>query len=283
MVEDSKTGEKKERIVFNGPSVDEVCLLEMCADTGIGSFVTRDATCYDININDTRERYENIKLFEFTSERKAMSMVVKHPTKANKAICFVKGADSSVFPMCKGYSREALKDVVLPETEGANLKIVEKEVEKMAKKGLRTLLYGMKEIDWDGSRDPYDLTCEEVESDLVLLAATGVEDLLQELVKECIEDFREAGISVWMLTGDKGLTALEIGVSCGLIPQDRQEMREDISHQVTNTNALVTDMAINDDLQPGESVTKVLMFEDDDNDATVLFEKIKKFLTQVEG
>jgi len=50
------------------------------------------------------ESYEQIKLFEFTSERKAMSMVVKHPTKPNKAICFVKGADSSVFPLCKGYS-----------------------------------------------------------------------------------------------------------------------------------------------------------------------------------
>jgi len=40
-----------------------------------------------------------------------------------------------------------------------------------------------------------------------MLAVTGVEDLLQDDVKSCIEDFRHAGISVWMLTGDKGLTA----------------------------------------------------------------------------
>jgi P-type E1-E2 ATPase len=52
---------------------------------------------------------------------------------------------------------------------------------------------------------------------LTLLAATGVEDLLQENVKECISDFRKAGINVWMLTGDKGATAKEIGVSCGLV------------------------------------------------------------------
>ena len=188
----------------------------MCADTGIGYFNTRDATCYDITIDEQKERYENIKLFEFTSERKAMSMVVQHPTKANTAICFVKGADSSVFPMCKGYS--AARDFVAKDSVTAELKGVEKTVEAMAKKGLRTLLYGMKEIEWDGSRDPMDLTVEEVESDLMLLAATGVEDLLQERVKECIEDFRAAEISVWMLTGDKGLTALEIGVSCGLIP-----------------------------------------------------------------
>ena len=99
---------------------------------------------------------------------------------------------------------------------------VEKSVEAQARKGLRTLLYGMKEIVWDGTRDPLDLPVEEIECDLRLLAATGVEDLLQENVKECIEDFRAAGISVWMLTGDKGLTAKEIGVSCGLIPPENE-------------------------------------------------------------
>lgn len=77
----------------------------------------------------------------------------------------------------------------------------------MAKKGLRTLLYGRKEIEWSSSRDPLDLTVEEVECDLTCLAATAVEDLLQDRVKECIEDFRDAGMSVWMLTGDKGETA----------------------------------------------------------------------------
>ena len=46
-----------------------------------------------------------------------------------------------------------------------------------------------------------------VESDLILVGATGVEDLLQQNVKKCIEDFRQANIKVWMLTGDKGETA----------------------------------------------------------------------------
>ncbi len=134
----------------------------------------------------------------------------------------------------------------------------------MAKKGLRTLLYGMKEIDWDGSRDPLDLPVEEIECDLTLLAATGVEDLLQENVKECIIDFREAGISVWMLTGDKGLTALEIGVSCGLIPQERQDMREDQDGNLpTVNNNLATEQNINDDGASGKG-QKVLMFEDTD-------------------
>lgn len=94
-----------------------------------------------------------------------------------------------------------------------------RSVDVMAKKGLRTLLYGMKEIEWDGTRDPLELHVSEIECNLTVLAATGVEDLLQERVKECIEDFRLAGINVWMLTGDKGETAREIAVACGLIPQ----------------------------------------------------------------
>jgi len=52
---------------------------------------------------------------------------------------------------------------------------------------------------------------------------TAVEDLLQEDVAACIKDFRLAGIKVWMLTGDKGETALEIGLRCGLY--DRQSMQ----------------------------------------------------------
>ena len=168
----------KEVVVYNGPSVDEVCLLEMCADTGIGFFNNRDATSYKITINGQVEEYEQIKLFEFTSERKAMSMVVKHPTKPGKAICFVKGADSSVFPMCKGYGNKQNLPGMEMDNPNRNLAQVEKSVEAMAKQGLRTLLYGMKEIDWSEALDAFDLQVEEVESDLTLLAATGVEDLL---------------------------------------------------------------------------------------------------------
>lgn len=215
-LKDERKGHEED-LVYNGPSVDEVCLLDMAAKTCIGKFLTRDSETVSITLNGKTEQYGLIKTFEFTSERKAMSVMLQHPTE-QKAICFVKGADSSVFPMCTGYYPSQKSEL---ERDSGNDKIreIEKSVERMASKGLRTLLYGMKTIPWDGTRDPVEVDVKEIECDLTLLAATGVEDLLQENVKECIEDFRDAGISVWMLTGDKGLTALEIGVSCGLIPQ----------------------------------------------------------------
>lgn len=53
----------------------------------------------------------------------------------------------------------------------------------------------------------------ELESELFLLGATALEDKLQDGVPEAIEDFRNAGIKVWMLTGDKLETAENIGFS----------------------------------------------------------------------
>ena len=57
----------------------------------------------------------------------------------------------------------------------------------------------------------------EVETDLELVGSTAIEDKLQEDVKDTIEGFKETGIKVWVLTGDKVETAINIGYSCGLL------------------------------------------------------------------
>lgn len=50
----------------------------------------------------------------------------------------------------------------------------------------------------------------EIEQDLTLLGATGIEDKLQEEVEETIISLKSAGITVWILTGDKRETAINI-------------------------------------------------------------------------
>ena len=69
-----------------------------------------------------------------------------------------------------------------------------------------------------------DLTDEEIESNIDLLGVTGLEDLLQDDVNQCITDFRDARIKVWMLTGDKAETAFSIGISCGLIDMSKHKI-----------------------------------------------------------
>ena len=53
---------------------------------------------------------------------------------------------------------------------------------------------------------------KDIEKDFDILGVTAMEDLLQDRVKDCIQDFRDAGIKVWMLTGDKGDTAHQIAL-----------------------------------------------------------------------
>ena len=56
---------------------------------------------------------------------------------------------------------------------------------------------------------------EELEVERVYLGVTGVEDTLQNNVAIAVEGLKQAGIKVWMLTGDKIETACCIGISSG--------------------------------------------------------------------
>lgn len=58
---------------------------------------------------------------------------------------------------------------------------------------------------------------DELEHELTYLGSTAIEDLLQEDVPNTIKDLMNAGIKMWVLTGDKQETAIEIGKSCNII------------------------------------------------------------------
>lgn len=58
---------------------------------------------------------------------------------------------------------------------------------------------------------------DEIEDELEVVGATAIEDKLQQDVTETIQALKDAGIKVWVLTGDKIDTAINIGYSCGLL------------------------------------------------------------------
>ena len=62
-----------------------------------------------------------------------------------------------------------------------------------------------------------DEVAEVIERDFELMGSTAIDDLLQEDVGKTIYDLRSAGIQVWVLTGDKVETAINIGYSCKLL------------------------------------------------------------------
>lgn len=103
-----------------------------------------------------------------------------------------------------------------------------------AKEGLRTLLLTKKELNsydygiWnqkfeEANKAIYEReekvakVSAELEVDLDLVGATAIEDKLQDEVAETIQALKSAGIQVWVLTGDKVETAINIGFSAGLL------------------------------------------------------------------
>jgi phospholipid-transporting ATPase len=111
-------------------------------------------------------------------------------------------------------------------------------LEEYASEGLRTLCLAMREIPDDefqqwyqifdkaattvgGNRaDELDKAAELIEKDLYLLGATAIEDRLQDGVPDTIHTLQTAGIKIWVLTGDRQETAINIGMSCKLISED---------------------------------------------------------------
>lgn len=107
-------------------------------------------------------------------------------------------------------------------------------INDFATEGLRTLLYGYRYIEeqeyvsWKkvyldattslvDRQEMIEKAGELVEKDFELAGATAIEDKLQKGVPEAIDKLRRANIKLWMLTGDKRETAINIGHSCRLI------------------------------------------------------------------
>jgi phospholipid-translocating ATPase len=129
---------------------------------------------------------------------------------------------------------EELVDENIAADESAVIERCFQHVNDFATEGLRTLLYGYRFLDEDEyaiwKKEHLDATTslvdrarrieesgDMIEQELELCAATAIEDKLQKGVPEAIDKLRRANIKMWMLTGDKRETAINIGYSCRLI------------------------------------------------------------------
>lgn len=171
--------------------------------------------------------YELLHVLEFSSARKRMSVIVKNED--NRLILLSKGADSVMFGRLSSEGRRF----------EAETKV---HIGQYAEAGLRTLVVAYRELDekeykaWAdeflkaktslaAKRDELvDATADKIERNLILLGATAVEDKLQKGVPECIDKLAKAGIKIWILTGDKMETAINIGYACGLLRQGMKQI-----------------------------------------------------------
>lgn len=171
--------------------------------------------------------YNVLGLHEFDSDRKRMSVIIGCPD--NSVKLFVKGADSSMF-------------TVLDKTLNPDVtRLTETHLHNYSNIGLRTLVIGMRDLtnaefeEWQSTYERASTAllgrgtqlralASKMETELQLLGATGIEDKLQQGVPEAIEKLRQAGIKVWVLTGDKQETAISIGFSCRLLTRGMNQI-----------------------------------------------------------
>ena len=213
--------EKPGEIKYQAASPDEGALVEGAVTLGY-EFTARRPRSVTISVEGDEHEYELLAVLEFNSTRKRMSTIFRCPD--GKVRCYCKGADT-----------------VILERLGTDNPIVEttlQHLEEYATEGLRTLCLAMREIPeeefqrWlqifdkanstvSGSRgEELDKAAEIIEHDFFLLGATAIEDKLQDGVPDTIHTLQEAGIKIWVLTGDRQETAINIGMSCKLISED---------------------------------------------------------------
>lgn len=223
-------------IKYQAASPDEGALVQGSADLGY-KFIIRKPSSITILIEETGEEqeYELLNICEFNSTRKRMSAIFRTPDGSIKLFC--KGADTVIL--------ERLD----PETN-IYVDSTMRHLEEYASAGLRTLCLATRDVPeeeyqaWkkiydkasttlDDRSQQMDDAAELIEKNLFLVGATAIEDKLQDDVPETIHTLQEAGIKIWVLTGDRQETAINIGMSCKLLTEDmnllviNEETKED--------------------------------------------------------
>jgi Ca2+-transporting ATPase len=163
-----------------------------------------------LNKEEEKEKYPQIAIIPFESERGYMATLHRHK---GKKYIFVKGAPEKIIDMCS-------KDMYGNEINEIKRKEILHVASNFAKEGLRVLAFAFKEAD----HELEELTCKDVEcpgiaSNLIFAGLQGMIDPPRPEVKEAIEVCKKAGIRVVMITGDHAITAKAIAQKLGIVDE----------------------------------------------------------------
>ncbi|CAB1322628.1 unnamed protein product [Coregonus sp. 'balchen'] len=191
-------------LVYQAQSPDEGALVTAARNFG---FVFRSRTPETVTLYEmgTAVNYQLLAILDFNNVRKRMSVIVRNPAGHIKLYC--KGADTIIFDRLDPSNQDLMNTT-------------SEHLYEFAGEGLRTLALAYKDLD--------ENVLEEWMKRLLyastLLGATAVEDKLQEGVPETIACLTLANIKIWVLTGDKLETAMNIGYSCNMLRDDMSEV-----------------------------------------------------------
>lgn len=212
------------KMLFKAQSPDEEALVSTASDMGF-TVLGNSTEGINLNVMGEERHYSILNTIEFNSTRKRMSSIVRMPD--GRIVLFCKGADSVIYArLKKGEQQELRKETA-------------EHLEMFAREGLRTLCIAQKDLSeeqyraWKKEHDlaaaaiedreeKLENVAEMIEQDLLLIGGTAIEDRLQDGVPDAISLLGQAGIKLWVLTGDKVETAINIGFSCNLLNNDME-------------------------------------------------------------
>ncbi|KAK3146573.1 hypothetical protein QOZ80_3BG0268210 [Eleusine coracana subsp. coracana] len=207
------------KVSYESESPDEAAFVIAARELGF-EFYSRSQKHITVHERDLirnvfqERKYEVLNILEFTSSRKRMSVIVKEPE--GRILLLIKGADSEIFKRLGPGGRKFEEET-------------RQHINEYSDSGLRTLVLAYRvldEKDYKGFAEKFhaakvcvsadrcvkiEEAADSIEKDLHLLGATAVEDKLQKGVPECIDKLAKAGIKIWVLTGDKMETSINIG------------------------------------------------------------------------
>jgi phospholipid-translocating ATPase len=208
-------GESPDTIQYQASSPDEIAIVKWSAAVGL-HLIHRERHALRLKTAEGEiMNFAILKMFPFTSESKRMGIIVR--SDSGEIWFFLKGADT-----------------VMQKLVVAN-DWMEEECVNMAREGLRTLVIGRRRLTeelWTEFEESFGtadaqladrdsakvaVVSKYLEHSLEILGITGVEDKLQDEIKPSLELLRNAGIRIWMLTGDKVETAQCVAVSSKLV------------------------------------------------------------------
>ena len=219
--------ENGERITtYQASSPDEIAIVRWTESVGL-RLLHRDRKSIVLQSVESEPvvvRVNILNIFPFTSDSKRMGIIVQ----------FAQDVDSSSDEPGEIWFYQKGADTVMASIVAAN-DWLDEETANMAREGLRTLVVGRKRMSNEQYREfsrqyaeaslslhardasMAAVVGEHLERGLELLGVTGVEDKLQRDVKPSLELLRNAGVKIWMLTGDKVETARCVAVSAKLV------------------------------------------------------------------
>lgn len=211
-------------------SPDEVALLYGIEKLGY-IFSNRTPIGIEIEVNKHIKKWNILLEIPFDSIRKRMTVIAKDALNNSYSYIFSKGADIEMLNLMKlekeykdkinshliKFSNESLRTLVMGYKIITNEKAYEfisrySDIEKMFDDNHIT-----DDVDINSKEHKRKVLYNEIEEDLIYSGCSGIEDKLQDNVESTISNMIKANIRVWVLTGDKKETAIEIGRSCGLL------------------------------------------------------------------